>query len=102
MHPNLQNSTKCLVRIYVQCAIESPYFMLPGKEIWFFKFIFTVKMGFSFYRFQAADDDEVSFIEGDLIINTEIIDQGWMSGTVKRTGHTGMLPSNYVEPQWND
>ena len=41
---------------------------------------------------------QVSFQEGDIIINGEIIDDGWMSGTVKRTGQTGMLPSNYVEP----
>ncbi|XP_002156849.1 LIM and SH3 domain protein 1 [Hydra vulgaris] len=51
------------------------------------------------YDYTAADDDEVSFQEGDIIINGEIIDDGWMSGTVKRTGQTGMLPSNYVEPQ---
>jgi len=49
------------------------------------------------YDYSAADDDEVSFVEGDLIINGEEIDAGWMTGTVKRTGLTGMLPSNYVE-----
>jgi len=49
------------------------------------------------YDYAAADDDEVSFIEGDIIINGEIIDDGWMTGTVTRTGEHGMLPSNYVE-----
>ncbi|KAI2799113.1 LIM and SH3 domain protein 1, partial [Blomia tropicalis] len=37
------------------------------------------------------------FIDGDLVINCQPIDDGWMTGTVQRTGKTGMLPSNYVE-----
>lgn len=49
------------------------------------------------YDYVAAADDEISFVEGDIIINGEIIDDGWMTGTVERTGHSGMLPSNYVE-----
>lgn len=51
------------------------------------------------YDYTAADDDEVSFQENDIIINGEEIDEGWMTGTVERTGETGMLPSNYVEKQ---
>lgn len=51
------------------------------------------------YDYAAADDDEVSFSEGDVIVNVEIIDAGWMTGTVKKTGETGMLPANYVEKQ---
>ena len=50
------------------------------------------------YDYTKADIDEVSFVEGDIIINTEAIDEGWMTGTVERTGETGMMPSNYVEP----
>ncbi|XP_072020111.1 LIM and SH3 domain protein 1-like isoform X5 [Amphiura filiformis] len=50
------------------------------------------------YDYAAADVDEVSFVEGDVIINSEAIDEGWMTGTVERTGDTGMMPSNYVEP----
>lgn len=49
------------------------------------------------YDYAAADDDEVTFVEGDIIINGEIIDDGWMTGTVQSTGEHGMLPSNYVE-----
>ncbi|CAH1775858.1 unnamed protein product [Owenia fusiformis] len=49
------------------------------------------------YDYTAADDDEVSFNEDDIIINSEAIDEGWMTGTVERTGQHGMLPSNYVE-----
>jgi len=49
------------------------------------------------YDYDAQDMDEVSFIEGDRIINTEAIDDGWMSGEVERTGDVGLLPANYVE-----
>jgi len=49
------------------------------------------------YDYDAQDTDEVSFIEGDRIINTEAIDDGWMSGEVERTGDVGLLPANYVE-----
>ena len=44
-----------------------------------------------FRRFQ------VGFREGDVIVDPEPIDEGWMMGTVKSTGLRGMLPSNYVE-----
>jgi hypothetical protein len=49
------------------------------------------------YEYEAADDDEVTIKEGDIIINAEIVAEGWMVGTNSRTGQTGMLPSNYVE-----
>lgn len=49
------------------------------------------------YDYDATDSDEVSFREGDLITNVSSIDEGWMTGRVQRTGHTGMLPANYVE-----
>ena len=50
------------------------------------------------YDYNAADTDEVSFAEGDIIVYCQPIDAGWMEGTVERTGQRGMLPSNYVEP----
>lgn len=49
------------------------------------------------YDYTAADDDEVSFMEGDLVSDVTVIDDGWMEGRVERTGEYGMLPSNYVE-----
>ncbi|XP_069685133.1 LIM and SH3 domain protein F42H10.3 isoform X5 [Periplaneta americana] len=50
------------------------------------------------YDYDAQDSDEVSFLDGDLIVNCTPIDEGWMTGLVQRTGQTGMLPANYVEP----
>ncbi|KAJ8407124.1 hypothetical protein AAFF_G00288000 [Aldrovandia affinis] len=49
------------------------------------------------YDYAASDNDEVSFKDGDVIMNVQSIDEGWMYGTVQRTGKTGMLPANYVE-----
>ncbi|MED6283356.1 hypothetical protein CHARACLAT_007891 [Characodon lateralis] len=49
------------------------------------------------YDYTAADSDEVSFKDADVIVNVQSIDEGWMYGTVQRTGKTGMLPANYVE-----
>merc|ERR1719361_2371953 len=48
------------------------------------------------YDYDAQDDDEVSFRDGDLIINCVKIDDGWMCGTVHRSGQYGMLPANNV------
>ncbi|CAB3402941.1 unnamed protein product [Caenorhabditis bovis] len=59
------------------------------------------KAGFAvkaIYDYTAADKDEVTFLEGDIIVNCEKIDDGWMTGTVQRTLQWGMLPANYVQP----
>ncbi|KAJ7984419.1 hypothetical protein DPEC_G00354650 [Dallia pectoralis] len=50
------------------------------------------------YSYAAADADEVSLLEGDLIADIQQIDEGWMYGRVERTGQKGMLPANYVKP----
>ena len=58
---------------------------------------FNFKEAFqAIYDYEAQDDDEVSFRDGDLIVNCVKIDDGWMCGTVHRTGKYGMLPANYV------
>ena len=60
-------------------------------------FFFNFKEAFqAIYDYEAQDDDEVSFRDGDLIVNCVKIDDGWMCGTVHRTGKYGMLPANYV------
>uniref|UniRef100_A0A671Q9K5 Nebulette-like n=1 Tax=Sinocyclocheilus anshuiensis TaxID=1608454 RepID=A0A671Q9K5_9TELE len=49
------------------------------------------------YDYAAQDHDEVSFRDGDVIVNAQPIDEGWLFGTVQRTGRSGMLPANYVQ-----
>ncbi|CBY41251.1 unnamed protein product, partial [Oikopleura dioica] len=49
------------------------------------------------YDYTAADDDEVSFQEGDIISQAQEIGGGWLFGVVERTGASGMLPGNYVQ-----
>lgn len=49
------------------------------------------------YDYTAADVDEITIREGDIIVDGVDIDAGWMEGRNERTGAFGMLPSNYVE-----
>ncbi|XP_056152989.1 LIM and SH3 domain protein 1-like [Lampris incognitus] len=49
------------------------------------------------YSYAATEADEVSLEEGDLILDVEQIDEGWMYGRNQRTGQRGMLPANYVQ-----
>lgn len=60
-------------------------------------FFFYIQRYIAIYDYTAADDDEVTFNEGDIIVDATVIDEGWMEGRVQRTGQYGMLPSNYVE-----
>jgi len=46
------------------------------------------------YEYEAGGDDELGFGEGDLIVNIEIIDEGWWRGECN--GRYGLFPSNYV------
>ncbi|KAJ8011134.1 hypothetical protein DPEC_G00055030 [Dallia pectoralis] len=48
------------------------------------------------YDYASQDTDEVSFRDGDIIHNVHPIDGGWVYGTVRRTGRSGMLPGNYI------
>lgn len=48
------------------------------------------------YDYQAADYDEVSFDPDDIIINVEMIDEGWWRGEDK-FGNVGLFPANYVQ-----
>ncbi|XP_033849162.2 LIM zinc-binding domain-containing Nebulette isoform X3 [Acipenser ruthenus] len=57
----------------------------------------TIRTYRAIYDYAAQDHDEVSFRDGDIIMNVQSIDQGWMYGTVQRTGKSGMLPANYIE-----
>uniref|UniRef100_A0A3P9KQL7 LIM and SH3 protein 1 n=1 Tax=Oryzias latipes TaxID=8090 RepID=A0A3P9KQL7_ORYLA len=62
-----------------------------------FMVLFLQRVYRALYDYTAQDHDEVSFRDGDVIINAQPIDEGWMYGTVQRTGKSGMLPANYVE-----
>eukprot|EP00730_Choanoeca_flexa_P004575 TRINITY_DN11737_c0_g1_i7.p1 TRINITY_DN11737_c0_g1~~TRINITY_DN11737_c0_g1_i7.p1 ORF type:complete len:124 (+),score=14.81 TRINITY_DN11737_c0_g1_i7:141-512(+) len=53
----------------------------------------TVKVLFDY---EAADDDELSLVEGELITNVKQEEGGWWEGT-SPSGKTGMFPDNFVE-----
>ncbi|KAG7528346.1 hypothetical protein FFLO_06223 [Filobasidium floriforme] len=49
------------------------------------------------YDYEATEDNEISFAEGDEIIQIEETDPDWWTGTNAKTGKQGLFPANYVE-----
>ena len=49
------------------------------------------------YDFPAAEDNELTFHEGQIIREVTVIDDGWSEGRLLSTGEYGMFPNNYVE-----
>uniref|UniRef100_A0A8D3DB96 LIM and SH3 domain protein 1 n=1 Tax=Scophthalmus maximus TaxID=52904 RepID=A0A8D3DB96_SCOMX len=50
------------------------------------------------YDYSAADEDEVSFMDGDVIVDVQQIDEGWMYGRVERTGQQACCPPTTWRP----
>ncbi|SCU77447.1 LAMI_0A01178g1_1 [Lachancea mirantina] len=49
------------------------------------------------YDYDAAENNELTFAEGDKIINIEFVDEDWWLGELVKSGEKGLFPSNYVE-----
>lgn len=49
------------------------------------------------YDYEAGEENELTFKEGDLIINIEFVDDDWWLGELENTREKGLFPSNYVE-----
>eukprot|EP00043_Microstomoeca_roanoka_P006579 m.64030 g.64030 ORF g.64030 m.64030 type:complete len:445 (-) comp13474_c2_seq2:59-1393(-) len=69
----------------------------PEREVSQPVAVATGEQWVALYEYEAADADEVSLQEGDVVVNVEDVAEGWVKGTVQRTGETGMIPSNYLE-----
>uniref|UniRef100_A0AC35UBD4 SH3 domain-containing protein n=1 Tax=Rhabditophanes sp. KR3021 TaxID=114890 RepID=A0AC35UBD4_9BILA len=88
---NISNNNNSKTVTNVPSGVKSP----ASKQTFDSKQVgFTVK---ALYDYVAADQDEISFQENDIIVNCHKIDEGWMSGTLQRNLQHGMLPANYVE-----
>lgn len=53
------------------------------------------------YDYEAGEDNELTFEEGDKIINIDFVDDDWWLGELEKTGEKGLFPSNYVSLQGN-
>ncbi|ORX69466.1 hypothetical protein DL89DRAFT_322831 [Linderina pennispora] len=54
-------------------------------------------MARALYDYQAEEDNELSFAEGDVIINVEQLDPGWWAGESQDGSRQGIFPANFVE-----
>ena len=48
------------------------------------------------YDYDKDEDNEISFAEGDLIVEIEFVDDDWWSGKHSKSGDVGLFPANYV------
>jgi hypothetical protein len=48
------------------------------------------------FDYEKAEDNEIELIEGQLVINIDMVDEDWWMGT-NHKGEVGYFPSNYVE-----
>jgi hypothetical protein len=53
-------------------------------------------MGRALYDYEATDETEIGFKEGDIIRGIETIDEGWWRG-YDTSGHFGLFPANHLE-----
>lgn len=49
------------------------------------------------YDYEAAEEGELSFVEGELITEIEFVSEEWWQGKNESKGLEGVFPSNYVE-----
>lgn len=54
------------------------------------------------YTYEAIDDDEIGFTEGDTLVVSRFVYDGWASATnvtltASSFGRTGLIPSNYLK-----
>ena len=52
--------------------------------------------GRALYDYEAADETEIGFREGDIIKEIETIDEGWWRGQ-DPFGNVGLFPANHIE-----
>lgn len=51
------------------------------------------------YDYEKDEDNEISFAEGDFIVEIDFVDDSWWSGKHAKTGNVGLFPANYVSLQ---
>lgn len=51
------------------------------------------------YAYSSKQEDELSFVVGDIIELIDEVEDGWSKGKLKSTGAVGMFPTNFVAPK---
>lgn len=60
---------------------------------------FNGKTAIAEYDYVKDEDNEISFDEGDLIVEIDFVDEDWWSGKHEKSGSVGLFPANYVKLQ---
>merc|ERR1711976_691151 len=58
-----------------------------------------VKLHMAIFAYDAANADEISFKEGQMIEFINDLEEGWATGKLIETGKVGHYPTNFVESQ---
>lgn len=53
------------------------------------------KSAIALYDYEAQEENEISFKEGDIITNLNFVTDDWWEGVID--GKCGLFPGNYVE-----
>lgn len=54
------------------------------------------KRAVALYAYIKDEENELSFVEGDVITNIDFVDEEWWSGMNERTAEVGLFPGSYV------
>ncbi|XP_065886427.1 SH3 domain-containing protein 19-like isoform X2 [Dysidea avara] len=68
---------------------------LPGEDK--LNYLKELPSAIAMFDFDGENEDELSFVAGDLIILEEKIDDMWMKGYVKSPQQSGIFPAKFVE-----
>ena len=49
------------------------------------------------FEYEAAEENEMSLIEGEILEQVDQIDEGWWSAVGDGGAKSGLFPANYVE-----
>jgi len=82
------SSTPISQPVHTQPAYTQPVQQSSGS---------SVRTLVALFSYDATEENELTFVEGDLITLLEENESGWWKGRLNSTGVEGLFPSNFVE-----
>ena len=96
---NLGNNTQDIVACHVrtQSMLISTCVGVYSFSAPLFHLGQTLMEAVAEYDYDAQDDDDLTFQEGQIIREVTVLDEGWSEGRLLHNGQYSMFPNNYVE-----